>query len=432
MSRISLRNRVRVAPQEEAGELRDVLGALTQRRYLQPHDVEPVEQILAEPALLHGLVEIDVGCGDQAKVRLHRARAADAFDFALLDRAQQLRLQLRAEVAHLVEEQRAARGELELADLLPDGAGERALLVAEEDALHELTGDRRQVHGDERTVRPLRPAVDQPRQQFLARAALAEYEDGGREFRHALHQIEDAARVRAGTGDELAVRGLVHLGLQAQHLAAEILALERVRDQGADLVAPDVLGHEMERAELHRLHRRGDVRRGRGHDDFGPGIILAEDAQQLEAGDARLVHVHQGDIHFVADQQRQRPFGARGAHDAVVLAQRVVERLARQFVRVDDEQGLLACGHGGSGRRSVAQRTRAALTMVLRRWRWALGAGLWTFAAWREPAGPPSRVRHPPAHAPAASAQHPARAVDTPSEARITYDLCGLFRERRR
>ena len=83
--------------------------------------------------------------------------------------------------------------------------------------------------------------------------------------------------------------------------------------------------------------------------DFGAGIVLAEDAQQLEAGDARLAHVDQRDVHFVADQQRQRPFGARGAHDAVVLAQRVVERLARQFVRVDDEQGLLACGHRGLG-----------------------------------------------------------------------------------
>ena len=56
-----------------------------------------------------------------------------------------------------------------------------------------------------------------------------------------------------GPGDELAVRGLVDLGLQPQHLAAEILPLERVRDQRADLVAPDVLGDEVERAELHRL-----------------------------------------------------------------------------------------------------------------------------------------------------------------------------------
>ena len=83
-------------------------------------------------------------------------RAADALDLALLDRAQQLRLQVVAQVADLVEEQRAARGQLELAELLADGAGERALLVAEQRALDQLAGNRREVDGDERRVRRAR------------------------------------------------------------------------------------------------------------------------------------------------------------------------------------------------------------------------------------------------------------------------------------
>ena len=41
-------------------------------------------------------------------------RAADALDLAFLDGAQQLRLQLVAQVADLVEEQRAPGGQLEL------------------------------------------------------------------------------------------------------------------------------------------------------------------------------------------------------------------------------------------------------------------------------------------------------------------------------
>ena len=49
-------------------------------------------------------------------------RAADALDLALLDGAQQLGLQVEAQVADLVEEQRAAGGHLELAELLPDRA----------------------------------------------------------------------------------------------------------------------------------------------------------------------------------------------------------------------------------------------------------------------------------------------------------------------
>ena len=79
-------------------------------------------------------------------------RAADPLDLALLNRAQQLGLQLVAEVADLVEEQRAAAGELELAELLPDGAGERALLVAEQRALDELLRDGGKVHRHERRL----------------------------------------------------------------------------------------------------------------------------------------------------------------------------------------------------------------------------------------------------------------------------------------
>ena len=47
-----------------------------------------------------------------------RPRAADALDLALLHRPQQLALQVEPQVADLVEEQRAARRQLELAELL--------------------------------------------------------------------------------------------------------------------------------------------------------------------------------------------------------------------------------------------------------------------------------------------------------------------------
>ncbi len=57
---------------------------------------------------------------------------ADAVDLALLERAQQLRLQPRMHLADLVEQQRAAVRLLELADAAGDGAGEGALLVAEQ------------------------------------------------------------------------------------------------------------------------------------------------------------------------------------------------------------------------------------------------------------------------------------------------------------
>ena len=82
--------------------------------------------------------QIAVGRGDPAHVDLERARAADALEAALLEHAQQLGLQLGLELADLVEEERAAVGQLEPAALALGRAGERALLVAEQLALEQL------------------------------------------------------------------------------------------------------------------------------------------------------------------------------------------------------------------------------------------------------------------------------------------------------
>src|SRR5262249_19759801 len=77
------------------------------------------------------------------------ARAADALEAPLLEHPQELGLAALGQLADLVEEQRAAVGQLEAADLLVRGAGEGALLVAEELALEERLGQRRAGEADE-------------------------------------------------------------------------------------------------------------------------------------------------------------------------------------------------------------------------------------------------------------------------------------------
>ena len=119
--------------------------------------------------------------------------AADALDLPFLNRAQQLGLQIEAQVADLVEEQRAAGRQLELAELLLVRAGERAALVAEQRAFDELVRNRRQVDGDERRVAAARLAVQQPREQLLAGSALAEDQHRRRQLRDLLHEIDDVA-----------------------------------------------------------------------------------------------------------------------------------------------------------------------------------------------------------------------------------------------
>ena len=74
---------------------------------------------------------------------MHGPGAAEPLECALLEHPQQLGLQLERQVADLVEEQRAAVGQLEAArPSRRDGAGEGALLVAEQLALEQAGGQR--------------------------------------------------------------------------------------------------------------------------------------------------------------------------------------------------------------------------------------------------------------------------------------------------
>jgi hypothetical protein len=61
------------------------------------------------------LAQRAVGGGHHAHVDRDRLRAAEAGDLALLERAQELDLRGRRDLADLVEEQRARVGELEAA-----------------------------------------------------------------------------------------------------------------------------------------------------------------------------------------------------------------------------------------------------------------------------------------------------------------------------
>ena len=140
-------------PHQVLDEQRDVLAAIAQRRERDREHVEPIVQVAAEAALAHFLGQIAVGRGDDAHVDVHRARAAQPLELSFLQHAQQLGLQLERQLADFVEEERAAVGELEAADLGRVRAGERAALAAEQLALDQVGRQRGAVDDDQRTVR---------------------------------------------------------------------------------------------------------------------------------------------------------------------------------------------------------------------------------------------------------------------------------------
>ena len=94
--------------------------------------LHPVSRLKARPRrLFQRRAQVLVGGRDHAHVDVARHVAAEAFEFALLQHAQQLHLDRARNVANLVEKDRAGVGLFEFARLGGVGARERAFLVAE-------------------------------------------------------------------------------------------------------------------------------------------------------------------------------------------------------------------------------------------------------------------------------------------------------------
>ena len=82
------------------------------------------------------LVEIPIRRGEDANIDLDGLGAADPLKLAFLQDAQQLRLEVERQLAHLVEEERTMVGEFKTALAALGRTGERAALMTE-----ELAGD---------------------------------------------------------------------------------------------------------------------------------------------------------------------------------------------------------------------------------------------------------------------------------------------------
>jgi HSP20 family molecular chaperone IbpA len=99
--------------QQRGDECGQVLEPRAQRRERDLEHREAEVEVLAEAPGTHGLGQVAVRRRDDSRVEGERAHTADALEAAVLERAQELRLERRVELADLVEEERAAAGELE-------------------------------------------------------------------------------------------------------------------------------------------------------------------------------------------------------------------------------------------------------------------------------------------------------------------------------
>jgi hypothetical protein len=85
-------------------EAHDVVAALPQRGQVDDDDGEPVVQVLAKAARAHRLRQVGVRRREDPDVHVERAQRAEPADALLLDRLQELPLEVERHRPDLVEE----------------------------------------------------------------------------------------------------------------------------------------------------------------------------------------------------------------------------------------------------------------------------------------------------------------------------------------
>ena len=213
----------RIHLDEETDEQGNVFGALAEGRDADGEDVEAVVEVAAELAIGHHCGEIAIGGGDDACIDADGAVAAEAFEFLLLEDAEELGLQLGRDVADFIEENGAAVGEFESADLLGNGAGEGSFLVAEELAFEQAGGDSGAVNLHEGSAVPAAEIVDGAGHAFLAGAGFAEEQDGRIGGGDGFHLFEDVAKGGAFTDHFLELVTGAHLVFEDELLLGEAI-----------------------------------------------------------------------------------------------------------------------------------------------------------------------------------------------------------------
>src|SRR4051794_23254665 len=131
----------------------DVSPAIAQRGDVNVDHPKPIEEILTELTGRDALRQVAVGGRDHPDVEPPCAIVrADLLDLTLFEESQQESLHAQAHLAYFVQEERPAMGLLQLADLVPVGAGEAAFDVAEQLRFEEGLSQPGAIDGD---VRPL-------------------------------------------------------------------------------------------------------------------------------------------------------------------------------------------------------------------------------------------------------------------------------------
>src|SRR5882672_2730973 len=332
--------------EEVAGEDVDVALALAERRDADDLERQAVVEVGEELPAADPLAEVDVGRGDDAGAAAELLRAAHAGVGAVLHDAQDLFLEDGRHVADLVEEERAAVGLFELALARLVGAGERALLVAEELALEQGVVEGGAVDRDDGPRRRSGGEMDRARDQLLAGAPLSRDQkrpgDGGEALKAVDHRL-DLRRL----ADDLEAR-LDRLAQPRVLLVEPAVPVEglgqpaQLAQQRGDALAEAFAGdEELAGAEGDRAGRPLDAALVGREDDRNPRVLAAQAADQIRGRGLRQHdHGRAGPVAGAAEQVLRRPDQVDFVLGADLDLERFTQRLEIASPRIEDEDRL--------------------------------------------------------------------------------------------
>ncbi|MNX27781.1 hypothetical protein D3C86_578740 [compost metagenome] len=336
-------------------QLADVLAALGQRRHADRHNVQPVEQVLAEPPLGDLDLQVARGRGDDADIDLNVLFAPDTAEALLDQHAQDAALAFARHVADVVQIEGAVVGALEHADLARTTV---AALLAEQFDVQPFRRHASGRDGDELGLGARAGVMDLACHQFLARARRPRDQDaavGRRDLGDGAAQqlrrrrLPDQAGRRHGLGAQTPVLALQRGGFQgALDHHDQPVGLERFLDE--------VIG-----AALQGADGGFDVPVARDHDDRQVLIQSLDHIQQFQPVQTAALHpdVEHGQRRLARPDRGQGlvRVGGRADRMALVLKQ-ARDQLADVRLVVHDQNVGTGIAHDASLTPPLAPRRR--------------------------------------------------------------------------
>ena len=220
------------------------------------------------------------------------------------------------------------------------GAGERALLVAEQLGLDQLARDRRAVDPHERTSRPFREVVQATRHQLLAGARLALNEHRRVRWRDACDLLAKNGHRRARPEQRWGLLG-------GSELASHPALRHRTAHRQQQVRTIGRLGEVGGSARLENLLRGELVTVARQHDNRDLEAALTEVVDQPQPVHARHLEVEQGGVRLLrVEQVESLERVARLVNGVPGGAEDPTEDRADPGIVVDDQDAAFHAAHG--------------------------------------------------------------------------------------